>query len=110
LGERDLLGAGDDLARGEQPLLLTVLDELMKLRDVGKRDADGEHLTSPACLAAVTCGLPETKRAGTSPPPAHPLAGSDVTREVAKSKQIPHKTETVAVGSPWRLPWPAPAH
>jgi hypothetical protein len=46
LRELDLFEAGDDLVVGEEPLLLTVLNELVQLLDVGKSDVDGEHVTS----------------------------------------------------------------
>ena len=46
LREIDLLEAADDLVIGEKPFLLSVLDELLELLDLGKSDIDGEHVTS----------------------------------------------------------------
>ena len=47
LGELDLLEPGDDLVVGQETLLLTLLDELVKLLDVGDGDIDRQHGTSP---------------------------------------------------------------
>ena len=43
LRELHFLQTGDDLVVGEEALLLTVLDELLELLDLGKGDIDGEH-------------------------------------------------------------------
>jgi hypothetical protein len=46
LGELDFLEPGDDLVVGKEPFLESVLNELVELFYVRKRDVDGEHLTS----------------------------------------------------------------
>src|SRR4029450_4999898 len=103
LRELDLLEARHDLVVGEEPLLQTVLYQLVKLFDVGKRDVDGEHVTSRLVCCACLRTYLETTRAGVTVPPAHPLAATDVTRELARSKHIFHRIETVAAKSHWSL-------
>src|SRR5687768_12671621 len=46
LRQIDLLETRDDLVVREEPLLLSVLDELLELLDLRKCDIDGEHWTS----------------------------------------------------------------
>ena len=46
LRELDFLDPLDDLVIGEEPLLLSRRDELLKLLDVGKSNVDGEHLST----------------------------------------------------------------
>ena len=43
LRELDVLEPGDDLVVGEKPLLLALLDEFLKLLDLGEGDVDGEQ-------------------------------------------------------------------
>ena len=43
LAELHLLEPGDDVVVGEKPFLLSVLNELVQLLDVGQRDVDREQ-------------------------------------------------------------------
>src|SRR5215212_8095967 len=95
LGELDLLESGDDLVVGEKPLLQTVLNELVKLFDVGKRDVDGEQLDLPGFACGLLADLTQNHKSRT-PTPGSPLVRSDVTREDTKPKQFPYKSATTA--------------
>ena len=70
LGELDVLEPGDDLVVGEEPLLGSLLDKLLKLFDFRKSDIDGEHgsWSSPSrATGRLSVDLPAaTKRAGVS--------------------------------------------
>src|SRR4029450_1186496 len=75
LRELDLLEARHDLVVGEEPLLQTVLYQLVKLFDVGKRDVDGEHLTSRLVCCACLRTYLETPRARANGSPGSPSCG-----------------------------------
>src|SRR5215212_3013943 len=75
LGELDLLEAGHDLVVGEKPLLQTVLNELVELFDVRKRDVDGEHLDDLPGLSRglrPACDLPGNETSRRLPTPGSP--------------------------------------
>ena len=63
LRELDLLEPGDDLVVGEKALLLSLLDELLELFDLGESDVDGEHGTSAFSRGWTGIDL-DTRRAG----------------------------------------------